>query len=169
MINLRQGNVRHDLETEIACRFGGLFVTLWHGTKLRGCIGTLEPVENLTRVVPQVTRSALTDGRFVDDPITATEFSEIRIELSFLSDPRPTKDPLSLVPGTHGLIVRRGARSGCFLPKVAAERGWSAEETLRHCCEMKAGLPGDAWRDPETEVLLFTAETIAENGPGGGC
>lgn len=147
-------------------RFGGVFVTLWRGSRLRGCIGTLETVEDLTRVIPELTRATLGDDRFVDDRVRAQELSELRIELSLLSDAMRTRDPLSLVPGTHGVIVRRGARSGCFLPKVAAERGWTAEETLRHCCELKAGLPGDSWRDPETQILLFTAETFAEGDPG---
>ena len=143
-------------------RFGGIFVTLWRGGTLRGCIGTLGPVDDLTRVVPEVTRLALMDARFVHDPVSAAELSDLRIEISLLSEPKPADQPLSLIPGTHGLIVRRGSRSGCFLPKVAADRGWTAEETLRHCCEMKAGLPADAWRDADTEVLLFTAETFTE-------
>ncbi len=67
-----------------------------------------------------------------------------------------------MVPGEHGIIVRRGDRSGCFLPKVAGERGWSAEETLSNCCTMKAGLAADAWREPGTEVCLFTADAFDE-------
>jgi AMMECR1 domain-containing protein len=33
---------------------------------------------------------------------------------------------------------------------------------LSRCCDEKAGLSPDAWRDPETEVLLFSAEIFRE-------
>ncbi|MEN6424930.1 MAG: AMMECR1 domain-containing protein, partial [Phycisphaerales bacterium] len=38
--------------------------------------------------------------------------------------------------------------------------GWTREEFLSYCCFHKAGLPADAWKDPETEVYLFTAEVF---------
>jgi len=34
---------------------------------------------------------------------------------------------------------------------------------LSHCCAGKAGLAPDDWRDPATEVYLFTAEIIHED------
>jgi len=46
------------------------------------------------------------------------------------------------------------------LPQVATETGWSKEEFLSYCCAHKAGLPADAWKDPETEVYFFTAEVF---------
>ena len=49
-------------------------------------------------------------------------------------------------------------RSGCFLPQVATEIGWNKQEFLSYCCSRKAGLKPDAWKDPETEVYLFTAD-----------
>jgi uncharacterized protein (TIGR00296 family) len=64
--------------------------------------------------------------------------------------------------GTHGIYIRRGFASGCFLPQVATETGWSKEEFLSHCCAGKAGMPPNAWRDPRTEVYVFTAEIIEE-------
>jgi AMMECR1 domain-containing protein len=52
----------------------------------------------------------------------------------------------------------RGGRSGCFLPEVATDQGWDAAEFLSQCCQGKAGLPPDAWRQPGTKVFLFTSE-----------
>ena len=46
------------------------------------------------------------------------------------------------------------------MPQVATETGWSKEEFLSYCCAHKAGLAPDAWKDPETEVYLFTAEAF---------
>ncbi len=144
-------------------RFGGAFVTLWRGTTLRGCIGSFVPTHELATAIRELTCSSLEDPRFTADPITEAELPRLKIELSILSDPTPTDDPLALVPGTHGIIIRRGHQSGCFLPKVAVERGWSAQEFLSNCCTTKAHLPEDAWRQPDTEVLLFEAQVFSES------
>ena len=64
--------------------------------------------------------------------------------------------------GKHGVIVKRGSRSGVFLPQVATETGWSKEEFLSTLCSQKAGLPPDAWKDPSTELYIFTAEVFSE-------
>lgn len=147
-------------------RFGGLFVTYWSGEKLRGCVGTFVPTSDLWQSIQDVAVAALADPRFVADRITVAELQGLRIELSLLSDLTPTTDPLrDLRPGLHGVVIHRGDQSGCFLPKVAEQRGWTAEEFLSHCCTMKAGLPADAWRDPETNVFLFTATSLSSSGP----
>jgi AMMECR1 domain-containing protein len=70
--------------------------------------------------------------------------------------------PDEIVLGTHGVIVRRGAQRGLFLPKVAVDHGLSAQAFLERCCTEKAGLPAGAWRQPEAEVLLFTTEVFAD-------
>jgi len=62
--------------------------------------------------------------------------------------------------GTDGIYIKRGHASGCFLPQVATETGWSKEEFLSYCCSHKAGLAPDAWKGPETEVYLFTADVF---------
>jgi uncharacterized protein (TIGR00296 family) len=90
------------------------------------------------------------------------ELPGLRIEISVLSPMVRTTDPLSLIPGVHGVYIRRGGRSGCFLPQVAAEQKWDRETFLARCCEDKAGLPPDAWKEPETEVYLFGAEAFEE-------
>ena len=104
----------------------------------------------------------MADPRFTRNPITLDELPKLTIEISVLTDPVRTAHPETLIPGTHGIIITRGSRSGCFLPKVATDRGWSAEEFLSQCCTMKAGLPADAWRDRQASVYLFTADTFAD-------
>lgn len=143
-------------------RFGGAFVTLWRGRTLRGCIGSFAATHDLAATIQELTRSALKDPRFTSDPVVPAELPELIIEVSILSDPKPTEDPVSLIPGQHGIIIRRGGRSGCFLPKVALDRDWSADEFLSNCCTMKAGLDSDAWRKPDAEVLLFEAQVFSE-------
>ena len=143
--------------------FGGAFVTLWRGRALRGCMGRFGATDDIVATVEDVTKSSLSDSRFVSNPVTARELPSLTIEVSILSELTSTQDPVSLTPGVHGIMIRRGHRSGCFLPKVASERGWSAEEFLSNCCVMKGGLDADAWRREGTEVLLFTADAFSDS------
>ncbi|MCP4594475.1 MAG: AmmeMemoRadiSam system protein A [bacterium] len=142
---------------------GGGFVTLKCGGRLRGCMGTFSPLETVADTVRSAACSAAEDPRFCSHPVTHSELGRIIIEVSILGVPVATERPGDLEVGRHGIWIRRGASSGCFLPQVATERGWSAEEFLSNCCTMKAGLSADSWQDPATEVLLFGAEIIADS------
>jgi len=84
--------------------------------------------------------------------------------VSVLSELQPIEDPLDIELGVHGIYIARGGLSGCFLPEVATETGWSKEEFLSRCCGGKAGLAPDAWKDPQTKVYVFTSEKFAD-GP----
>ena len=139
----------------------GCFVTLKNRDRLRGCIGQFISDRPLAESVAEMARASATgDPRFFANRITARELSELDIEISVLSALERTQDPLRLRLGTDGIYIKRGCASGCFLPQVATETGWTAEEFLSFCCSHKAGLPADAWKDPETEVYLFTAEVF---------
>jgi len=142
---------------------GGCFVTYKTGGMLRGCIGCFESPAPLYRTVAEYARaSALSDPRFSGNRISPDELDDVHIEVSVLSPRESIQDPLSIELGVHGIYVQRGGRSGCFLPQVATDHGMSKEQFLSECCAGKAGLSPDAWRDPETEVQVFTAEIVAE-------
>lgn len=147
---------------ELTLPFGGVFVTLRHRGRLRGCMGRFEPEDTLAVTVQQMAQAVLEDPRFRKLPITLEELPATRIEISVLSPLERTMQPEALTPGTHGILIRRGPYSGCFLPQVALEQGWNAVQLLGKCCETKAMLSADAWHDPETEVYLFTAQVFAE-------
>jgi len=145
-----------DLASHLGC-----FVTLKNGDQLRGCIGQFIADRPLVNMVVEMARASATgDPRFFDDPITPDELASLDIEISVLSPLKKTTDPLSLRLGVDGIYIKRGPCTGCFLPQVAKETGWSKEEFLSYCCSHKAGLPPDAWKDPKTDVLLFTAEVF---------
>jgi AmmeMemoRadiSam system protein A len=147
------------------CReVGGVFVTLRRNGKLRGCMGTFHPTGTLEESLDHAARMAACDPRFRGDPITPEEIPQLDVEISILSPPEATSDPLSLVIGTHGIWIRHGQESGCFLPKVAVEQNWNAEEFLSNCCARKAGLPPDAWKNPDAGVFLFKTETFKQSG-----
>ncbi len=58
----------------------------------------------------------------------------------------------------HGIYIRKGSRSGTFLPQVADEVNWTKEEFVGHCSRDKAGLGWNGWRDAELyvyEAIIF--------------
>jgi AmmeMemoRadiSam system protein A len=139
----------------------GCFVTLKNADQLRGCIGNFTSEGPLIELVAEMAKASATgDPRFFADPITPRELDQLDVEISVLSPLRRTDDPLSLRLGVDGIYIKKGRASGCFLPQVATETGWSKEEFLSHCCSHKAGLAPDAWKDPGTDVYLFTAEVF---------
>jgi AmmeMemoRadiSam system protein A len=141
----------------------GCFVTLRRGGQLRGCLGCFTSEEPLWETVREHAVAAATqDPRFRMDPVTPDEVPRLQIEISVLSPLERIENPLDLELGRHGILIRRGLRRGCFLPQVAAETGWSKEEFLSHCCVGKAGLEPEAWRSPDTKVMVFTAEVFGE-------
>lgn len=139
----------------------GCFVTLKTRGRLRGCIGQFTSDRPLIELVVEMAEaSASKDPRFFDHPLSVRDLGNLEIEISVLSPLARTDDPLSLRLGVDGIYIKRGYAAGCFLPQVATETGWSKEEFLSFCCSHKAGLPPDAWKDPKTEVYLFTAEVF---------
>jgi uncharacterized protein len=139
----------------------GCFVTIKNGPHLRGCLGQFESHIPLISLISEMAASSATnDPRFLDNPITPDELDELDIEISVLSPLKKTTDPLSLRLGIDGIYIRKGYASGCLLPQVATETGWSKEEFLSYCCQYKAGLHPKAWQQPGTEVSLFSAEVF---------
>ena len=140
----------------------GAFVTLYRTGALRGCVGQVENPGPLADVVARsAINAALHDPRF--RPVTPEEVHALDIEISVLTAPEPIL-PEAIVSGQHGLLVVRGASRGLLLPQVATERNWSGQRLLEETC-VKAGLLGDAWRDPETQVFGFTAEVFSQKRP----
>jgi AmmeMemoRadiSam system protein A len=140
----------------------GCFVTLTNRGRLRGCIGTFHPTKPLARQVIEMAAAAARDPRFAANPVTRKEVPNLKIQVSVLSELAPIANPLDLELGVHGIYVICGRSAGCFLPEVAAETGWTKEEFLSHCCEGKAGMSPDAWKDPQTKVFVFTSEKFSD-------
>jgi AmmeMemoRadiSam system protein A len=138
----------------------GAFVSLHtKGGALRGCIGHMQGQMPLAEEIIELAIAAGThDPRF--DAVTAAELPGLVYEISVLSPMKRAK-AAEVQPGTHGLMIRKGGRSGVLLPQVATEYGWDRETFLQHTCE-KAGLPPDAWRDADTEISTFTAQVVSE-------
>ncbi len=140
----------------------GAFVTLRKGGELRGCIGNLAAQGSLLRTVQRMAlAAALEDQRF--PPVTLHELPDLQIEISVLSSPEEVAGPEAIQVGVHGVVLVHGSRQAVYLPQVALEEGWDRETLLDHLAQ-KAGLPADAWRDPEARFYVFTAQVFAEPG-----
>jgi AmmeMemoRadiSam system protein A len=137
----------------------GVFVTVHHGSDLRGCLGTLDAREPLAAAVVRLAGDVShNDHRF--EPIEAHEIDDIAIDLSVLTPPERVDDPCAIVVGRDGLIVEYRSRKGLLLPQVAPEQGWDREAFLAHTC-LKAGLDSHAWRNGAI-IYRFEAEVFGE-------
>ena len=140
----------------------GAFVTLRMNGELRGCIGNLAGETPLYLAVRDMAvESAVGDPRFT--PLKLPELDKVEIEISALSPLERVNSAEDIELGKHGVIVRRGFRSGVYLPQVASETGWGKEEFLSSLCAHKAGLSPDAWKQKDTELYVFSAEVFSEN------
>ncbi|MFH1416022.1 MAG: AmmeMemoRadiSam system protein B [Elusimicrobiota bacterium] len=139
----------------------GAFVTLHMNGRLRGCIGSIMPVDELYLTIRDMAvQSSTRDPRFPS--VTENELEHIEIEISVLTVPKKVSGSEEIVIGRDGVIVKKGFHQGVYLPQVADETGWSKDEFLSSLCYSKAGLPKDAWKDPETELYTFQAEVFNE-------
>ncbi len=138
----------------------GAFVTINKRSQLRGCIGYVEGIKPLYQAVQNLALSAaFNDPRF--SPLSKDELPQTEIEISVLSPLTPVEDISEIKIGRDGLLVKNGFYEGLLLPQVATEYGWNVETFLNETC-FKAGLPPDAWKDPETQILKFSAFIFSE-------
>ncbi len=134
----------------------GAFVSLHKHGRLRGCIGHFGEDVPLHEIVAEMARAAaFEDPRFM--PVTADELSDIDIEISVLTPMRRIQSLDEFELHRHGIYIRRGYRSGTYLPQVADEVNWTKEEFVSHCAQDKAGIGWDGWRDAETELYVYEA------------
>jgi hypothetical protein len=135
----------------------GAFVSLHKQGRLRGCIGHFGEDVPLHEIVAEMARAAaFEDPRF--PPVHREELGDIDIEISVLTPMRRIQSLDEFQLHKHGIYIRKGYRSGTFLPQVADEVNWTKEEFVGHCSQDKAGLGWDGWRDAELyvyEAIVF--------------
>ena len=135
----------------------GAFVSLHKHGRLRGCIGHFgEDTPLHTTVAAMARAAAFEDPRF--QPVRREELDDIDIEISVLTPMRRIHSLDEFQLHRHGIYIRKGYRSGTFLPQVADEVNWTKEEFVGHCSQDKAGLGWDGWRDAELyvyEAIVF--------------
>ena len=135
----------------------GAFVSLHKHGHLRGCIGHFGEDTPLYEIVAEMARAAaFEDPRFM--PVSREELDAIDIEISVLTPMRRIQSLDEFELHRHGIYIRKGYRSGTFLPQVADEVNWTKEEFVGYCSQDKAGLGWNGWRDAELyvyEAIVF--------------
>ena len=148
-------------EGELAVR-QGVFVTLWAaGGELRGCMGSLAPVE--PNLVEETWRSAglaaFRDFRFA--AVSAGELDRIRFEVTVLGEPEPAPSRADLDPAVYGVVVQAAdGRMGLLLPDI---EGVDTIDGQLAIARRKAGIGPD---EP-VDILRFTAQCFEEAPQGG--
>lgn len=96
----------------------GVFVSLHKSGTLRGCIGTIEPVE--PNVAQEIIRNAISaatrDPRF--PPVREDELDDLEISTDVLGEPEPIESLDQLDPQRYGVIVEKGFHRGLLLPNL---------------------------------------------------
>lgn len=124
---------------------------------LRGCIGTIEPVQETLaeELIANAISSATRDPRF--SPVSKNELSHLRYSVDVLSTPEPAKFE-ELDPKVYGVIVEDegGARRGLLLPDL------QGIETASQQVEIAARKAGIAPSEP-LRFYRFRVERFRES------
>jgi AmmeMemoRadiSam system protein A len=126
---------------------GASFVTLERSGLLRGCVGSLEPVQPLHRDVVRNAVQAMNDPRL--PPVTAEDWPSLDVKVSVLSRPSPIPAHslqellTALRPGVDGLILTDATRRSTFLPAVWAKA--DSPEQFVSALLRKGGWPPGVW------------------------
>ncbi|MEW6447937.1 MAG: AmmeMemoRadiSam system protein A [Bacillota bacterium] len=139
-----------DVPPEFARR-AGVFVCLKKDGLLRGCIGTVEPVQEniVAEVVENAISAATRDSRF--DPVSPAEIADLTISVDVLGEPETVGGLEDLDPKRYGVIVSRGSRRGLLLPDL---EGVDTPEQQVSIARRKAGI------DPDEPVKLERFQVV---------
>ena len=142
-----------------------VFVTLTQSARLRGCIGTIEPVAALASAVADSAHSAAyRDPRFPEMRIGELEKTAIEISVLTAKEPLAASNRKALLaelrPGVDGLLLEDGRHRSTFLPKVW-EQLPDVQEFLGQLLAT-AGLPADHW-SPSLRLHRYQAVTFGDD------
>lgn len=157
----RHPNLDEEKLSESLMANAGAFVTLRKEGQLRGCLGNFSTSTPLYKVVMSMAIAAATeDYRF--ERVSLNEIEDVDIEISVLTPMRQILNADEFIPGKHGIYIKKGGRSGTFLPQVGVETGWSKEDLLGHCARDKAFIGWDGWKDKDAELYVYEAIVFEE-------
>lgn len=96
----------------------GAFVSVHKDGRLRGCIGTIAPLESCVaaELVRNAISAATADPRF--DPIKPEELDSLEYSVDVLGEPEEIASPDELDVRRYGVIVSKGYRRGLLLPDL---------------------------------------------------
>lgn len=106
------------LPEELSQKRAGVFVSIKKDGELRGCIGTIGPVQGsiAEEIINNAVSAGIHDPRFY--PVEEDELDELVYSVDVLGESEPIESKSELDPAVYGVIVRHGRRSGLLLPNL---------------------------------------------------
>lgn len=128
-----------DIPDELKTK-AGAFVSITKQKALRGCIGTITPVEgNLAmEIIRNAVHAAMEDPRF--SPVSSDELPHLSFSVDVLTPLEKVNTACELNCKEYGLVLKNEHKQGVLLPDL--EGVDSVEEQIR-ICRKKAGLKSD--------------------------
>lgn len=120
---------------------------------LRGCIGTLAPLELRVALGEYAMTSAFRDPRF--RPINLNEVPNLRVSVSLLVNYEDCEHSLDWEVGVHGIIINFSVGSkdynATYLPEVAAEQQWTQQQAIASLAH-KAGFRNQLTPEVQSQI-----------------
>ena len=138
-----------DLPPEMTLMRAGAFVSLHKDGRLRGCIGTIQPVRSCIaeEIADNAISAATRDPRF--SPVRPEELDSLEISVDILSEPEDIRSKAELDVRHYGVIVSKGSRRGLLLPNL---EGVDTVDEQVSIALRKAGI---SEREKEIELQRF--------------
>ncbi len=146
------------LPKEMTGRSAGVFVSVHKNGELRGCIGTIAPVQDniACEIVENAISAAAFDPRF--PPITPDELTQLQYSVDVLGEPEAVASMDALDAKRYGVIVTKGNRRGLLLPDLD---GVDTPQQQVAIAKQKAGIGAD-----EKGVALARFEVVRHGEKG---
>lgn len=148
-IKKEESKIPPALKLKLAC-----FVSIYENKeKLRGCVGTAEPVQDnlYNEIIENAISAATGDPRF--KPLTETELSKISVTVDVLSLPKKVEDIAELKPHKHGIIIEDDTgKKSLLLPNLD---GIDSTEKQIEIAKKKAGIEKNKSID-DLNIQFFT-------------
>ncbi|MBR5182101.1 MAG: AmmeMemoRadiSam system protein A [Clostridiales bacterium] len=110
--------LRNDLPAEASKTRAGAFVSVHKNGMLRGCIGTISPVQDCIaeEIISNAISAVSRDPRF--DKVREDELDLLEINVDILGEPEDIDGPDKLDVKRYGVIVTCGYKRGLLLPDL---------------------------------------------------
>lgn len=137
------------LPDELMKQKAGCFVSIHEDGELRGCIGTIAPVQKslADEIVHNARSASLRDPRFT--PVTEDELDLLEISVDVMGKPEPVRDLSKLDVRRYGVICSLREKRGLLLPDL--EGVDTVEQQLEIACS-KGGIDRN---DPDLVIERF--------------
>ncbi len=145
------------LPKEMLEKQAGAFVSIHENGQLRGCIGTISPVQGSVaeEIIENAVSAGTCDPRF--PPIRGKELPLLEISVDVLEEPERISGPEELDVKRFGVIVENGGRRGLLLPNLD---GIDSVEEQIAIAKRKAGIgPGEKVKLSRFEVVRHEAKS----------